>query len=308
MSCISIMALRHSAFYSPLLMSVAGGFLKDEGLEPIYTLASPVKTIPDSIANGSCDVAQSAVATGFASLERNVELVKQSVKQPLKEPQIIHFSQINERDGFFIAGREKDDNFQWSKLAGKTILVDHLFQPMATLKYVLHKHGVDYASLNVIDGGSVDEIDQAFRSGVADYVHQQGPSPQQLQKEGLGYVLASVGDEIGPVAFSSLCASREWLEKDEAKAFMRAYRKALIYSIEAPAEEIAAKEAEAGFFPNIDVDVLTSTIEAYKKLGCWQADPMISPTAYEKLLDIFEFNRLISTRYSYDTLIQSPPE
>ena len=299
MSRISIMALRHSAFYSPLLMCVAGGFLKEEGLDPVYTLATPEKTIPDSIKNGSCDVAQSAVATGFAELEAG------------ERPSIVHFAQINERDGFFIAGREADDDFQWKKLVGKTVLVDHLFQPLATLKYVLDKHGVDYNSLNVINAGSVDQIDQAFRNGQGDFVHQQGPAPQQLEKDKVGHVLASVGEEIGPLAFSSLCSSREWLVKDEtrvkAKAFMRAYQKSLAYSSHAPAEEMAAREIEAGFFPNIDAVVLAETIATYQKLGCWQKDTEISPAGYEKLLDIFEFNGLVSRRYPYNTLIQSPP-
>ena len=292
MSQISIMALRHSAFYSPLLLCVAGGFLKEEGLEPVYTLASPNKTIPDSIANGSCDLAQSAVATGFAGLEKG------------ESPSIIHFAQINERDGFFVAGKDKDENFHWEKLAGKTVLVDHLFQPLATLKYVLHKHGVDFNSLNVVDAGSVDDIDKAFRNGEADFVHQQGPAPQQLQKDKIGYVLASVGEEIGPLAFSSLCASKKWLATDDAKAFMRAYRKSLVYAIQAPAEEIAAREIEAGFFPGIDVDVLSETISTYQNLGCWEPDPEISRVGYNKLLDIFEFNGLISQRYPYNKLIQ----
>ena len=296
MTQISIMALRHSAFYTPLLMCVAGGFLKEEGLEPVYTLATPDRTIPDSIANGSCHVAQSAVATGFAGLEKG------------EVPMLSHFAQINERDGFFIAGREKDDDFQWSKLAGKSILVDHLFQPLATLKYVLHKHGVDFNSLKVINAGSVEQIDRAFRRGEADYVHQQGPAPQQLEREKVGYVLASIGDEIGPLAFSSLCSSKEWLNSDEAGAFMRAYRKALIYSMQAPAEALSAYEIEAGFFPDIGVDVLSETILTYQKLGCWQKNPDISLSAYEKLLDIFEFNKLISTRYEYESLICLPPE
>jgi len=33
----------------------------------------------------------------------------------------------------------------------------------------------------VINAGSVEEIDAAFRRGSGDYVHQQGPAPQQLE-------------------------------------------------------------------------------------------------------------------------------
>ncbi|MBP1686736.1 MAG: hypothetical protein H6Q33_2879, partial [Deltaproteobacteria bacterium] len=36
MSKIRITAIRHSAFYSPVLATIAGGFLKEEGLEAVY--------------------------------------------------------------------------------------------------------------------------------------------------------------------------------------------------------------------------------------------------------------------------------
>lgn len=296
MSQIHVMALRHSAFYSPLLMAIAGGYLADEGLEPIYTVASPQNTVPDSIASGTCHVAQSAVATGFAALERG------------ERPEIVHFAQINERDGFFLAGRHPAPNFVWSNLVGKKVLVDHFFQPMAMFRFALYREGVEYAALNVVDAGDVNAIEQAFRHGKADYVHMQGPVPQQLEKDGAGYVVAAVGEAVGPVAFSSLCASRSWLETDMARAFMRAYRRARQQVVQVPAEEIAAREAEAGFFPTIDRDVLTDTIAAYQKLGCWTPDPTITSGAYENLLDVFLYSGLISRRHNYDALVVTPPE
>jgi len=293
MSQINIMALRHSVFYTPLLMSIAGGFLREEGLEPEYRQATPVHTVPDSIREGSCHVAQSAVATGFAELERGVQ------------PDIMHFAQINARDGFFIAAREADPAFNWGKLAGSRVLVDHFFQPMAMLKFALHRKGVDFNDLEVIDAGSVEDIERAYRDGVGDYVHMQGPVPQQLEHEGLGHVVAAVGDAVGPVAFSSLCATHEWLNTDMATAFMRGYRRALSYVIDAPSEEIAAREYEAGFFPGIDLSVLTSTVSAYKALGCWQQDSSISREVYENLLDIFLYSGVITRRHAYEDLIVS---
>jgi NitT/TauT family transport system substrate-binding protein len=295
MSQIHIMALRHSAFYSPLLMTMAGGFLRDEGLDYTYTLATPDNTVPDNIQQGRCHLAQSAVATSFAALEKDVPV------------DIVHFAQINSRDGFFIAAREPDAEFTWQKLAGKKVLVDHFFQPMAMLRYGMHKQGVDFKSLKVIDAGDVTAIERAFRNGQADYVHMQGPAPQQLEYEGLAHVVAAVGDAVGPVAFSSLCASRAWLKTDMARAFMRAYRKSLAYVISSPAEEIALRETIAGFFPGVNDQVLTNTIHAYQQLGCWQDDANISHSSYENLLDVFIHSGLITTRHDYNKLIVRSP-
>ena len=119
MAQIRIMALRHSAFYSPLLLAISGGFLSEEGLVPEYSVATPENPVDEAIRSGRAHLSQSAVATSFPALERG------------ERCDIVHFAQINERDGFFIAGRQRDEDFTWKKLIGREVLVDHFFQPMA---------------------------------------------------------------------------------------------------------------------------------------------------------------------------------
>ena len=269
--------------------TISGGYLQREGLEPHYEVATPKRTIPDCIRKGEAHLAQMAVAVSFPELERGDEL------------DIVHFAQINERDGFFIAGREPDSDFRWEKLVGREVLVDHLFQPLAMLRYLLHQRGVDYGDLHAVDAGDVEAMDSAFRGGRGDYVHQQGPAPQQLAHDGLGYPVASVGEEIGPVAFSSLCASREWLQSDMAAAFMGAYRRARADFMEMTAVQIA--ERVAGHFPTIDRQVLEGTIGDYQRLGCWSVEADISRSAYKKLLDVFLHSGLISRRHPYESCV-----
>jgi len=115
--------------------------------------------------SGRFHLSQSAVATSFAGLEAG------------QTCDIVHFAQINQRDGFFIAAREPGTNFVWSDLIGREVLLDHLFQPLAMLRYALHQHGIGFNDLQVIDAGNVDDIDRAFRAGRGAFVHQQGPAP-----------------------------------------------------------------------------------------------------------------------------------
>jgi len=205
------------------------------------------------------------------------------------------------------AGRRPEPDFTWDRLRGRTVLVDHFFQPLAMFRYALHRRGVDVAALEVIDTGGVEAIERAFRDGIGDYVHLQGPAPQQLEHEGIAHVVAAVGDAVGPVAFSSLCANRAWLATDMAHAFMRAYRHAREHAIVAPADGIAALLREAGFFPAIDPVVLAGTVGAYQRLGCWTPDPAISPESYERLLDVFLFSGLITRRHPYAAAVVPPP-
>ena len=52
---------------------------------------------------------------------------------------------------------------------------------------------------------------EAFKRGEGDYIHLQGPAPQQLEHDGHGHIVTALGDAIGPCAFSSLAATRDWL-------------------------------------------------------------------------------------------------
>lgn len=300
MATINLMALRHSAFYSPYLMTMAGGHLKKAGFEANYVVQTPDNLVSDRLLDGSCHVSQSAVAASFASLESSTP------------NHIRHFAQINSRDGFFIAKRKATpassathSHFNWNELRGKTVLVDHFFQPMAMFKYALYKKQIDPADIKIIDAGDVSQIDVAFRSGQGDYVHQQGPAPQQLETDGIAHVVASVGEAIGPVSFSSLAANIDWLETDMALTFFHIYKEALLQCNTSDAEDLAQQLHNYGFFKAIDFQVLSNTIKTYQQLGCWNHDGSIAKAEYETLLDVFEHSQLISQRYEYNKIISN---
>lgn len=294
MTQINIQFTRFSAFYSPLILTIAGGYLRDEGLEPEHGISPPGQSAIDALLDGSAHVVQSAPSQGISALERG------------ETPKAVHFAQINEKDGFFLTGRAPDPDFTWSKLAGKKVLVDHGGQPLAMFKYACHKMGLDYADIDAVDAGGAAAMDKAFRGGEGSYIHQQGPAPQQLEHDGVGHIVASLGDAIGPCAFSSLAATRDWLKTDMARAFMRAYRKARADLIAMPADEVA--RIEQAYFPEIDPLVLGTTIAAYQKLGNWSPHVEITRPAFEATLDVFLHAGRITKRHPYDEVIAPPPE
>ena len=59
MAKINIQFTRFSAFYSPLISTVSGGFLAGEGFDPELSVAPPGVSAIASIVNGSADVVQS---------------------------------------------------------------------------------------------------------------------------------------------------------------------------------------------------------------------------------------------------------
>jgi NitT/TauT family transport system substrate-binding protein len=211
MTALRIMVSRHAAFYSPVIGAIAGGFLAREGFEATYAVAAPGKTVAQAIAAGEADMVQSAVSYNWTVLEQG------------REPPMVSFAQVNQRDGFFIAARAARAEFRWSDLLQGGLMFVHGGQPQAMLRYALHRHGIDLDRVPGIDRGSIKDMLAAFRAGEGAWFHEQGPYPQQLEHEGGARVVASVGDAIGPVSFSTLAARREWLKTPEAIGVMRVY-------------------------------------------------------------------------------------
>ncbi|MGE0426021.1 MAG: ABC transporter substrate-binding protein [Reyranellaceae bacterium] len=293
MARINIEFTLFSAFYSPLISAMSGGFLKAEGLEAEWTVAPPGVSAIKSLEEGRAHVIQSAPSQGFTSLDKG------------QTPTAIHFAQINEMDGFFITGRSADPAFDWKKLEESEVILFGGGQPLAMFKYACHKAGIDFTRLKVIHVGGAADMDKAFRTGTGQYVQQQGPFPQQLEADGVGHVVAQCGPKIGPVAFSSLAARRDWLGTDMARAFMRAYARTRTYMLATPAMEIA--KAQKSFFPSTDIEVLSRCIASYQQLGCWTEHVDITRPAFEVALDVFEHAGMIKQRYAYDQVCAPPP-
>jgi NitT/TauT family transport system substrate-binding protein len=293
MTILNLMVYRHSAFYSPILSAIAGGFLEHEGFQATYSVMPPQRSVGEMIASGEVHVSQTAVSGSWAYLEKG------------ESPPFVHFAQINQRDGFLIASRRPNADFRWEKLAAGRFMFVHGGQPQAMLTYALHKKGVNIAALKGLDAGNTGQMMTAFRTGQGDYFHEQAPYPQQLEYDGAAQVVASVGEAIGPVAFSSLAASPAWLAGPDAQRFMRAYRKSRAWVNSAPPDEVAA--VEQSFFPDIHREALIAAIACYQKLGCWDGDVAIDWSHYETALDVFAHSRLISRRHPYEQIVVPPP-
>jgi len=277
-----------SAFYSPLISTMTGGFLAEEGFEVEWSVAEPGISALNALEDGTAQVVQSTISQGFSSLEKG------------ETPRARHFALINDMDGFFLTGREIDPDFSWSSLEGAEVLVHHGGQPMTMFKYACHKAGIDISRIRMIDAGNAKEMDAAFREGKGQYIHQQGPAPQQLEADGVGFIVAALGPMVGSCAFSSLAAMPEWLSSDEGAAFMRAYAKTRAYMNTTSARDIA--KAEKPLFPNIEEDVLADCIAAYQNMGCWPPEMHITDKGFEAMLDIFAHDGKITTRHAYDDI------
>ena len=282
------MVSRHSAFYSPLIATISGNFLDQYGISASYHIADKGNTI-EEVGNGNMDIGQAAVSGSWSYMEN------------MQKPPVTHFAQINSYDGFFILGRKELDFFSWNEITKGKFLFVHGGQPEAMLRYALSKKGIDLDRVDKIFSNGGEQMMKQWDDGIADFFHEQGAYPQQLEYENKGKILGSVGQVIGPVAFSRLICNWDWVRSDIYYKFIEAYAKAREWVNTAEPFEVA--EIERDYFPNISIESISKAIEFYQKLGTWDKDIKIEPELYEKALDVFEFSNLIKSRYDYDDVV-----
>ena len=131
----------------------------------------------------------------------------------------------------------------------------------------------------------------------------QEPLASILVEEGIGYIAASVGKTLGPLAFITLAMRRKFIENrpEAAEAFMRAYY-ATLYWVEASGpEEIVA--ATHQLYEGTPKGILIQSVKNCKSIGAWRPDPVISNESYEKMVDMWIQAGHMKKRYPFKQIV-----
>lgn len=295
---VRIAEAARSVFYVPILATVEVGFLAEEGYEGILG-PEPGKGIErlKLLEDGVVDVLGSTPTLSFLWLEREV---------PGDPPWQV--AAVNRRDGFFLVRRRAEEDFRWKDLEGAELVTSNFsLQPLASLRMCLSQiAGVDTDSIRLRDDyENMAAAAQAFRDGVGDFVHLQEPFASMLVAEGAGFPAASVGESMGPLAFSTLAMGRRFLAEraEAAEAFMRAYAAALRWIDASPPETIIA--ATRRLFQGASDEVLLRSVRNYKAVGCWEPDPRISRESYERMVDMWLLAGHMQRHYPFEQVVSN---
>ena len=95
------------------------------------------------------------------------------------------------------------------------------------------------------------------------------PNALSVEKQGLGYVVAYVGEFGGEVPYTAYNARKSYIEnnKDLINGFTKAINKGLKYVNETDSSIVAKDIYE--FFPELSLNDLTAIIERYKTNEAW---------------------------------------
>ena len=108
---LRLMEVFRTVFYTPIYVSVAGGFLESEGLDVTFFTCPPQYAhVHSALIQGAADISGSGIMRSIIASDWGAEVVP------------AHIAQINARDGFFVLGRGDNPEFQWASLQGATVI------------------------------------------------------------------------------------------------------------------------------------------------------------------------------------------
>lgn len=217
------------------------------------------------------------------------------------------FAQMTKKDGSLLVARNKTDEFSWEDVKGKTIIPGRKGGvPFMTLQYVLRKNGINPETDVILDDSiKFDLMAGAFASGDADYATLFEPTASMTEKEGKGYIVASVGEAAGDIPYTAYFAKKSYIEKNEEiiQKFTEAIYEGQKWVKEHTAKEIA--EVIQSFFPDTSVEMLESAVQTYKDIEAWNETPELKEESFERLQEVMTQAGELTQKVPFDKIVNN---
>ena len=290
---VRVAEVTHSIFYAPQYLAHSLGYFKDEGLDVEIILTSGADKVTTAVLSGDVEI-------GFCGSEATIYVYNNG-----EDDYLVNFASLTKKDGSFLVSRSKED-FDIKNLVGKNIIAGRKAgMPAMTLEYALNINGVKTSEVNFDTSIDFASTTGAFIGGTGDYVSVFEPTASSLEKQGVGYIVASIGELGGTVPYTAYNARLSYIEnnKDVIKGFTKAIDKALVYVKEHSSSEIA--EVISSYFPDTSLNDITSIVDRYKNIDAWFGSTTISENDFNHVMDIMENANELTNRAPYEKLVTS---
>ena len=291
---ITLNEVAHSIFYAPQYVAIEEGYFAEEGLNLTLVTGFGADKVLTALISGEADI-------GFMGAEASIYAYQEGATDPA-----VNFAQLTQRAGNFLVAREEMPDFKWEDLKGKKVLGGRKGgMPEMVFEYILRKNGLDPQKDLTIDQ-SIDFGSTAaafIGDASADFTVEFEPSATALEKEGAGYVVASLGVDSGYVPYTSYSAKTSYMEKNPEiiQKFTNALQKGMEYVQSHTPEEIA--EVIAPQFAETDLDIVTTIVKRYYEQDTWKSDLIFEKESFELLEDILEDAGELNEHVSYEDLV-----
>ena len=290
---IVVAEVAHSIFYAPMYAADSLGYFKEEGLDVDIILTSGADAVAAAVMSGDAQI-------GFCGSEQSIYIYNGGA-----EDYLVNFAGLTKRDGSFIVGRT-NDKFDIKDLKGTHIIAGREGgMPAMTLAYTLKENGIELDELNFDTSIAFASMSGAFIGGTGDYVALFEPTALQLEKQGFGYVVASLGELGGEVPYTTYMTKKSYLtdNKDIIEGFTKAIQKGLDYVFTHTDKEVA--EVITNHFPDTSLNDLTEVIKRYRDVDSWYRTTYITEEGFNRVQDIMDNSDKLNKKAPYDRLVNN---
>lgn len=288
---VRVAEVTHSIFYAPQYLAHSLGYFEEEGLDVEFILTSGADKVTTAVLSGDVEI-------GFCGSEATIYVYNNGEKDYL-----VNFASLTKKDGSFLVSRKKE-SFDIKNLVGKHIIAGRKAgMPAMTLEYALNQNGVKTSEVNFDTSIDFASTTGAFIGGTGDYVSVFEPTASSLEKQGVGHIVASIGELGGTVPYTAYNARLSYIKNNEdvIKGFTKAIDKALVYVKEHNSSEIA--EAISSYFPDTSLNDITAIVDRYKNIDAWFDNTNISEKDFNHVMDIMENAGELTNRAPYSKLV-----
>ena len=291
---VTLNEVAHSIFYAPQYVAIEEGYFAEEGLELTLVTGFGADKTMTAVISGEADI-------GFMGAEASIYAYQEGATDP-----VVNFAQLTQRAGNFLVAREEMPDFTWDDLKGKKVLGGRKGgMPEMVFEYILKNNGIDPATdLEINQSIDFGSTAAAFTGDMsADFTVEFEPSATALEKEGAGYVVASLGVDSGYVPYTSYSAKTSFLNENPQviQSFTNALQKGMDYVQNHSPEEIALVISPQ--FPETDMDTLTTIVKRYYDQDTWKENLVFEKDSFELLQDILESAGELEKRVDYEQLV-----
>lgn len=290
---VRLAEVAHSIFYAPMYVAIEEGYFEDMGIDIELSLANGADKVSATVLAGDADV-------GFAGSEATIYVYNGGEKDYLKT-----FARLTQKDGSFIVAREDIKDFTLKDLVGKTIIGGRAGgMPEMTLEWALTDAGIDpKKDVNIDTSVAFSAMSSAFIGGTGDFVALFEPNALELEKEGYGYVVASLGELGGVVPYTAFFARDSYLNENEEliENFVKAIQKGIDFVHNSSDKKVA--EAIIDQFPDTSLDDLTKIVERYRSIDAWPDNTKFTEEEFDHLQDIMINAKELDSKVPYSDLI-----
>ncbi len=219
---------------------------------------------------------------------------------------LVCFAQIVARDPSILLGRQSNQRFQFSGLAGKRVgVIAEVPTPWMTLQDDLGRAGVSLDDIDWVKEQSMAENAAALRAGEIDAVQIFEPYADALVQDGTGHVwhrCAVRGDSCWTSFYTTTAFTER--EPETCRALVCGIERALaVLHKENPLD---TARAVGDYFPDLDAADLARMIHGYRASGLWARTTELPVTAFTRLKAAMISGGLISYDAPYDRLVTDP--